>query len=99
MRACCWPPKQYGCVKKAALIAALTQGRAILIRNVDKRTRENRADLLGDHDRPDFFMLMKAWHYAHRSNYNLNRCRRLGIHAGAARQVKPLYDSFLRTCA
>ncbi len=39
---------------------------------------------------------MRAWRYADRNGYNLDRCRRLGIHAQSARQVGPLFEQFLR---
>jgi ATP-dependent helicase HrpB len=37
---------QYGCVRQIALIAALTQGRDLLIRRVDKDIAERRDDLI-----------------------------------------------------
>lgn len=86
----------YYCVRQACLIAALTQGRSILIRNIDRRTREYRDDLLGDSEGSDFTLLMRAWSYANKVNYSMPQCKKLGIHAGAARQVKPLYERFLR---
>ena len=43
---------EFYCVRQACRIALLTQGRSILVRNVDKRVRENRDDLLGDSNRP-----------------------------------------------
>jgi ATP-dependent helicase HrpB len=38
----------YGCVRSVALMAALTQGRNFLLRNVDKRTAEAREELFGE---------------------------------------------------
>jgi ATP-dependent helicase HrpB len=38
---------------------------------------------------------MRAWRFADRSNYSLDACRRLGIHAQAARQVGPLFEQFV----
>ncbi len=38
---------------------------------------------------------MRAWRYADRCGYDPGRCRRLGIHAAAARQVRPLYERFV----
>jgi ATP-dependent helicase HrpB len=51
--------------------------------------------LFGGETQSDFFVLMRAWRYADRNGYNLDRCRRLGIHAQAARQVGPLFEQFL----
>lgn len=85
-----------GCVYQAALVAALTQGRDLLLRNVDRPTAELRADLLGEKASSDFWILMRAWTYAAKNQFRLEACRRLGIHAVTARQVVPLLDHFLR---
>jgi ATP-dependent helicase HrpB len=84
-----------GCVRSVALMAALTQGRNFLLRGVDKRTDEAREETLGEEHESDFFLLMRAWRYAERSNFSLDACRRLGIHAQGARQVGPLFEQFL----
>ena len=86
---------QYHCVRQACLIAALTQGKNILERNTGKDTRGQRDDLLGDDDCSDFKRLMRAWLFADKNKYNTGACKQLGIHAAAARQVKPLYERFL----
>ncbi len=88
--------EQYGCVRQIALIAALTQGRDLLIRRVDKETEARREDLISGTVNSDFFVLMRAWHFADKNNYSLEACRQLGIHAQSARQVRPLYEQFLR---
>src|SRR5204862_4670179 len=44
----------------------------------------------------DMFVLMRAWRYADRNNYDVGRCRNLGIHAQSARQVRPLFEQFMR---
>lgn len=87
--------QDYGCVRPVALMAALTQGRNFLLRNVDKRTEEAREEALGEEHESDFFLLMRAWRYAAQANYNLDACRRLGIHAQGVRQVGPLFEQFL----
>ena len=91
--------QDYGCVRSVALMAALTQGRNFLLRNVDKATAEARADLLGDEHESDFFLMMRAWRYAERANFNLDACRRLGIHAQGVRAVGPLFEQFLQIAA
>jgi len=85
----------YGCVRSVALMAALTQGRNFLLRGVDKRTQEARDELFGEEHESDFFLLMRAWRYADKAGYNLDACRRLGIHAQGVRQVGPLFGQFL----
>jgi ATP-dependent helicase HrpB len=87
--------QERGCVRPVALMAALTQGRSFLLRNVDKRTEELREEVLGEEHESDFFLLMRAWRYADQANYALEACRRLGIHAQGARQVGPLFEQFL----
>ena len=85
-----------GAVKPIALIAAIAQGRPLLVRGAGKGAAEQRRDLLGDSGGSDLLVLMRAWNYARQNRFDLDRCRRLGIHAGAARQVGPLWDHFLR---
>lgn len=88
--------QEYGCVYQAALVAALTQGRDLLLRNVDKATNELREDLLGEKASSDFWILMRAWNYAAKNQFRMDACRKLGIHAVTARQVGPLLEQFLR---
>jgi ATP-dependent helicase HrpB len=86
----------YGCVHQACLVAALTQGRDLLLRNVDRDTKSLREDLLGEKASSDFWILMRAWTYAAKNQFRLDACRRLGIHAVTARHVGPLFEQFLR---
>jgi ATP-dependent helicase HrpB len=87
--------QEYGCVHQACLVAALTQGRDLLLRNVDRNTTRDREDLLGEKASSDFWILMRAWTYAAKNEFRLDRCRRLGIHMVTARQVGPLFQQFL----
>ncbi len=91
--------QDYGCVRSVALMAALTQGRNFLLRGVDKRTTEARDDLFGEEHESDFFLLMRAWRYADKANYNMDACRRLGIHVQGVRAVGPLFEQFLEIAA
>jgi ATP-dependent helicase HrpB len=88
--------QEYGCVYQAALVAALTQGRDLLLRNVGRDTNQLREDLLGEKASSDFWILMRAWTYAAKNQFRMDACRKLGIHAVTARQVGPLFDHFLR---
>ena len=88
--------QSYGCVYQAALIAALTQGRDLLLRNVDRETNHFREDLFGEKASSDFWILMRAWTYASKNDFRLEACRRAGIHMLTARQVGPLLEHFLR---
>ena len=87
--------QERGCVRPVALMAALTQGRSFLLRGVDRRTEELREEVLGEEQASDFFLLMRAWRHAEKERFDLEACRRLGIHAQAARQVGPLFAQFL----
>ena len=86
---------EFGCVRSVALIASLTQGRNMLLRRQGGEVRGDRDDLLGDESESDFFILMRAWSYAEKNGFDINKCRRLGLHAQSARQVRPLFDYFL----
>ncbi|MDB6032559.1 MAG: hrpB, partial [Verrucomicrobiales bacterium] len=87
---------EHGCVYHAALIAALTQGRDLLVRNADAGTSSRREDLVGDNPTSDFWVQIKGWEHAAESRFNQDACRRAGVHAQSARQVGPLHDNFLR---
>ena len=88
--------QEYGCVHQACLVAALTQGRDLLLRNAGKEVESAREDLLGEKASSDFWILMRAWSFAFNNQFRLDACRRLGIHAVTARQVGPLFEQFLR---
>jgi ATP-dependent helicase HrpB len=87
--------QELGCVRPIALIAALTQGRELMVRGQGRTVADARDDLFGGETESDFFVLMRAWRYAERNGFNVERCRRLGVHAQTARQVGPLYEQFL----
>ncbi len=86
--------EKFGCVRAAALIAALTQSRGLLLR-ADKPTQELREKLFGD-GISDFQILMRAWEWTEKEGYRVDACRRLGIHADGARQVGKLFTQFLQ---
>jgi len=88
--------QEYGCVHQACLVAALTQGRDLLLRGVGREVQSDREDLLGEQATSDFWILMRAWTFALKNQFRLEACRKLGIHAVTARQVGPLLDQFLR---
>ncbi len=88
--------QEHGCVHQACLVAALTQGRDLLLRGGGKEVRDDREDMLGEKASSDFWILMRAWNFALKNQFRLDACRRLGIHAVTAKQVGPLFDQFLR---
>ena len=76
-RACCWPRRNMRCVRAIALIAALTQGRNLLRRAEGKQAREDRDDLFGGDEESDLFILMRAFRFAEKNNFDPRRCARL----------------------
>jgi ATP-dependent helicase HrpB len=88
--------QEYQCVHQACLVAALTQGRDLLLRNPGRDVESAREDLFGDRASSDFWIVMRAWNYAAKNQFRLDACRQLGIHAVTARQVGPLFEQFLR---
>src|SRR6185295_11707890 len=83
-------------VHQACLVAALTQGRDLLVRGGGREVASERDELLGDKASSDFWILMRAWNFAAKNQYRIEACRRLGIHSVTARQVGPLFEQFLR---
>ncbi len=85
--------REFDCVRAAALIAALTQSRNLLLR-AERRVEEERAEIFGQ-GISDFLILIRAFSYAQRHDFRLDALRPLAIHAEAARQVKKLFEQFL----
>ena len=84
------------CVHEAALVAALMQGRSILLHSAGKDVHRRRTDAWGDEESSDFFIHFAALATAERSRFNVDSCREFGIHAQSARQIPALHESFLR---
>ncbi len=78
-----------GCVRAAALCAALVSGRDLLqrLRREDKHIAEARELFEASQD-SDFFTLMRAFRFAKNGGFNPDQCRRYGVHAVTARQVE-----------
>jgi ATP-dependent helicase HrpB len=87
--------QEYRCVRAVALIAALTQGRHLMRRLESKAAREDREDLLGNEANSDLFVLMRAFRFAENNRFDPQRCGRLGINAGAAREAAQLTEQFM----
>lgn len=91
--------QEFGCVYEACLVAALTQGRDLLLRNPGKAAAEVREDLFGTAEKTtssDFQVLMRAWEYASNNNFRMDALQAAGVHGVTARQVGPLHEQFLR---
>jgi ATP-dependent helicase HrpB len=87
--------ENHNCVPQVALIAALTQGRNLLRRAESKQVREDRDDLFGGETDSDLFVLMRAFRFAQRNQFDPRRCSRLGINVAAAREAQQLSEQFL----
>jgi ATP-dependent helicase HrpB len=90
---------EYGCVYDACLIAALTQGRDLVLRRPDPNVESSREDLFGDiadKGTSDFEILIRAWNFAEANQFRMDALRQHGIHAVTARQVGPLLEQFAR---
>ncbi len=90
---------KYGCVRAAALCAALVSGRDLLqrLRREDKHIAEARELFEASQD-SDFFTLMRAYQFAKKNNFNTDQCRRYGIHAQSARQVEQTHQQIVQIC-
>jgi ATP-dependent helicase HrpB len=85
--------EELGCVRSAALIAAITQTRSLLLR-VDKKIEDERAEIFSG-GTSDFLVLMRVFEWARSRDFRMNECRTLGIHSDSARQVAKLFEQFL----
>ena len=85
-----------GCVRAAALCAALVSGRDLLqrLRREDKHISEARELFEASQD-SDFLTLMRAYQFAKNGGFNTEQCRRYGIHAVTARQVEQTYEQIV----
>ena len=88
--------QELGCVPMAARVAALTQGRTLLRRVEDTRMEELRERTLGEAEASDLWLALQALQFAEEAQFQVPRCRELGIHAGAAREASTLARQFLK---
>jgi ATP-dependent helicase HrpB len=89
--------QEYGCVYQACLMAALTQGRDLLLRRPAEETARAREELGAEGAASDFLLLMKSWKEAVKNDFSATACQRFGIHAATARQVGPILRQFLES--
>ncbi len=85
-----------GCVREAALCAALVSGRDLLTRVMrgDARAAGEREEFEVNED-SDFFTLMRAFEFAQDCRFNLDVCRSHGINAKVAREVELTFQQVL----
>ena len=86
-----------GCVPQAALCAALVSGRDLLTRPGRSAGQVNEArETFETSVASDFFTLIQAFRFAKDRQFNLETCRRYGIHAQTARQVAQTFDQIMQ---
>src|SRR5438093_327269 len=76
--------QEYGCVHQACLVAALTQGRDLLLRGGGREVQSDRDDLLGEKASSDFWILMRAWNFAMKNQFRVDAWRRPSKRTGCA---------------
>ena len=86
--------EKLGCVKAACALAALTQGRALLLKSTSREMDKRRDEMLRDGAESDVLVQLRAFSVARRSSFDPARCRPLGIHAQSARQAAQLAAKF-----
>ena len=78
----------FGCLKEASLCAALVSGRDLLVRlgRDDQHIAKARENFEVS-DQSDFFVMIEAFRHAQAARFDIDACRRYGIHSLAAQQV------------
>lgn len=84
-----------GCLTQIAFIAAMAQGRDVMLDLAERRRDEEREELLGESD-SDFFPRLTLIGMARKKDFDFEFCRRWGIHAAAARQADRLAAQFVK---
>jgi len=86
--------ERLGCVKAACMLAALTQGRGLLVKSTSRDMDKRRDDMFRDGAESDVLVQLRAFSVARKSDFDPSRCRMLGIHAQTARQAAQLAGKF-----
>lgn len=86
---------EQGCVREAALCAALAQGREILMVGKNNASHKNE-DFWEPGDISEFQALLRAFIRADAMNFDPQACAPLNIHALSAREAGRSYEQFLR---
>jgi ATP-dependent helicase HrpB len=84
-----------GCVREAALCAAMAQGRDILMVGKNNASHKNE-DFWEPGDLTEFQALIRAFIRAEAMNFDPQACIPLNVHAMACREAARSYDQFLR---
>ena len=87
---------RHGCLEYFALITALTQSRPLFPTRKKHSEHLMPADFARPDDVSDFQALLRAWAEMQRNQFRREVGERLGIHAGASRDVGRVADQLIR---
>lgn len=88
------------CFLQAALCAALLTEREILIPFKKGGSTEilKRRNSLAEAESSDFLLAIRAFEFAWRNRYSVEKCSEYGIHAQAAKTVELIFKKLLQNC-
>lgn len=90
-----------GCLQTVTLVAALSQGRSIVMPVDNRSQRDEREAFFGqrvpDLEQSDFFQDLAAFALAAEQRFDIGFCRKWGIHAQGARTAARLFDQLAGT--
>jgi ATP-dependent helicase HrpB len=85
---------EFGCLREAALCAAIAQGREILLVGQNNASHKNEEFWQKD-DLSEFQALLRAFTRAEAMNFEPDACARYGLHAMASREAARSEEQFL----
>ncbi|MBE2282844.1 MAG: ATP-dependent helicase HrpB [Prosthecobacter sp.] len=86
---------EFGCLREAALCAAVAQGREILL--VGQKNASHKSEEFWEKDDvSEFQALLRAFTRAEAMNFDPDACARYGVHAMASREAARSEDQFLQ---
>ncbi len=88
-----------GCLETFAVITALTQARPLFPAKKKHSEHLMPADFVQPDDSSDFEPLLRAWRQMEANQFRREIGERLGIHAGAARDVGRIADQLIRVAS
>ncbi len=86
---------EHGCLRTAALVAAITAGRPIWVRKAGVEAEARRWEAVGDEETSDLLAQIRSWERARAAGYSVDACARIGVHAGAARDMGAALEQFM----
>lgn len=86
---------EFGCLREAALCAAVAQGRDILLVGKNNASHKNE-EFWENGDVSEFQALLRAFTRAEGMNFDPDACARYGVHAMASREAARSADQFLQ---